>query len=231
MIRVFISHSSFDATVVVGLVDLLRAALPLPSADIRCTTVDGYRLPVGADTDDHLRREIVSVPVFIGLVSSSSIESAYVLFELGARWGTQQPLFPLLAPGTPASRLQGPLRGLNALSCSSASQLHQLVAEIGRALNLAPEPPSAYQRHIDAIIAMAPTATTAPASAPPTSPVAIAPSGPSSSSIASGVPAHVLASIRAAAQRQFPDNFGMQEFVQKREVEAYLRLNPPQAAT
>lgn len=44
-IRLFISHSSDDAALVSLLVDLIKTALLLPSNAIRCTTIDGYRLP------------------------------------------------------------------------------------------------------------------------------------------------------------------------------------------
>ena len=167
MVRVFISHSSRDAGLAEAIADLLRSALRLSSQEIRCTSVDGYRLPGGADTDEHLRDEIVSVPVLIGLISETSVASAYVLFELGARWGARQPLIPLLAPGVTATSLRGPLLGLNALECSSASQLHQFVSDVARHLGEVVEPPASFQRHIDLVARKAPSVPTAPAARPP----------------------------------------------------------------
>ncbi len=90
-------------------------------------------------------------PAFVGVVSHTSFELAYVLFELGARWGRNEYLVPLLAPGVPASILKGPISGLNALSCDCASQLHQLVAEVGERLDLSPEPAAVYQGAVDLI--------------------------------------------------------------------------------
>ena len=144
-LKLFISHSSSDRAIASALVELLRSALALSAADIRCTSVDGYRLPVGADTDDQLRREVLDASGFIGIVSEASISSAYVLFELGARWGAKLHLAPVLVPGAPVSLLRGPLAGLTALRCDEEDQLHQLVTDIGALLGITPQAVGAYR--------------------------------------------------------------------------------------
>jgi hypothetical protein len=151
-IRLFISHSSADSTLATRVVQLLRAALNLPADGIRCTSVDGYRLPGGADTDEQLRVEVREAQAFIGIVSVSSIGSAYVLFELGARWGAQRHLLPLLAPGVPASVMKGPLAGLNALRADTAAQVHQMVSEVASQLGVAAGPPATYQDQLQAVV-------------------------------------------------------------------------------
>lgn len=153
-LRLFISHSAADADIAAAVIDLLRAALNLEAGEIRCTSVDGYRLPAGASTDDRLRREVYESAVFIGLVSKRSMASPYVVFELGARWGAGRQLIPLLAPGTSPSQLGGPLQGINALSCDSNSQLLQLVSDVGRALGIQPDTPSSYTRKVEQIIGL-----------------------------------------------------------------------------
>jgi len=82
--------------------------------------------------------------VFLGLVTDAGIASIYVLFELGARWGADKQLIPLLGPGVSADVLQGPLSNINALSCSSESDLLQLVSQIGEALDMPPGSPESY---------------------------------------------------------------------------------------
>jgi hypothetical protein len=159
-IRLFISHSSEDQELAAGVVELLRISLNLLSAAIRCTSVDGYRLPGGADTNQQLRAEVHDANAFIGIVSQGSVRSLYVLFELGARWGAGRHLLPLLAPATPASALGGPLGGLNALRADSRAQLHQLVSDVARVLGITPEDGASYQVHIDRVMALAERATT-----------------------------------------------------------------------
>jgi hypothetical protein len=150
-IRVFISHSSKDADFVRLLIDLLRSALNLPADQIRCTSVDGYRLPSGASASEHLRREIHESHAFIGVISTSSLQSLYVMFELGARWGANKHLIPVLAPGVDPGVLTAPLSDLNAVDSRQPAQLYQLIGDLARELNVTAENPSVYQRNIEAI--------------------------------------------------------------------------------
>jgi TIR domain len=144
--RIFISHSSGDVSLVTPLVDLLRSALNLKAADIRCTSVDGYRLPAGAHTEDQLRAEVAEADAFIGMISPASVESMYVAFELGARWVTGKPLIPLLACRSSMNLLKGPLQGLNALAADSEAQLHQLVQDLASVLKTVSDPPSGLRK-------------------------------------------------------------------------------------
>lgn len=150
-IRVFISHSSKDRDFVRALMNLLRSALNLPAEQIRCTSVDGYRLPAGASASEHLRREVHDAQAFIGVISPHSLQSLYVVFELGARWGAGKHLIPLLAPGVVPSILAAPLNDLNALQSGDDAQLYQLVTDLGDVLGIIPSRPAAYLQEINAI--------------------------------------------------------------------------------
>jgi len=166
MIRIFISHSSYDARLAEALANLLRTALRLSASEIRCTSVDAYRLPGGAVTDDQLRDEILEAETLIGVMSSRSLGSAYVLFELGARWGNKRSIIPVLAPGVPPAVLPAPLSGLNALESSKPAQLHQLVAGVAEQLSIVQEPASTFQGAIDSIAAIQPRSDEQPMAAP-----------------------------------------------------------------
>lgn len=155
MIDVFVSHSSQDQTLAKRLVDLFRSALTLRADQIRCTSVDGYRLPVGSDSDEQLRQEILGARAFVGILSPSSLASAYVLFELGARWGAGKQLAPVLAPATTPRDLRGPIAGLNSLRSDSSEQLHQLVQDLGSVLGIPPEAPQVYGPSVDSVLAIA----------------------------------------------------------------------------
>ena len=152
MLKIFISHSSADSVIAEMLADLFQTAMCLSKKDIRCTSVDGYRLPAGANTNEQLRKEVLEAQALVGLISNQSLDSAYVLFELGARWGTNLFMVPLLAPGLSPSVLKGPLSGLNALSCDSSSQIHQMVSDVSSVLKgIKLEPAAAYQKQIDSL--------------------------------------------------------------------------------
>jgi TIR domain-containing protein len=152
--EIFISHSNKDSDLAVALIELLRGALNIPQDQIRCTSVDGYRLPGGALTEDQLRREVRSATSFIGVITPASIQSAYVLFELGARWGADLHLMPLLAAGIQPNTLLGPLSTLNALSCDDAGQVHQLVHDVGIVLGKPSNNPASYLRYIDSLVSL-----------------------------------------------------------------------------
>ncbi len=137
--RVFISHSGRDATLAKSLVNLLQKSMRLSSDDIRCSSVDGYRLPGGVSTDERLRTEVHDAELIVGLITPDSIKSLYVTFELGARWGAKKPMIPILASGATPAHLAGPLAGINALSCNNESQINQLVEEVASYLGIAHE--------------------------------------------------------------------------------------------
>lgn len=149
---VFISHSSFDIKFIEKLVELLRSSLNMPAKKIRCSSVDGYRLSVGANTDEQLRKEVHDAKILIGVITPNSIKSAYVLFELGARWGAKKKMFPILACGADPSVLGGPLKAINSLDCANASQIHQLIDEISSVLQISKESPTSYQNNVDQLI-------------------------------------------------------------------------------
>jgi len=151
-LKVFISHSAKDAEIASAVVDLLRSALDLKAEEIRCSSVDGYRLRIGAETDSEVRREVLSAQAFIGLISPNAITSAYVMFELGARWGTYKTLAPLLAPGVAPDVLEAPLSNLNVLSADKPGQVHQLVSDLGAVLGITPESPAVYQKHVERLV-------------------------------------------------------------------------------
>ena len=151
----FISHSKKNADVALALIELLQIACHIPADRIRCTSVDGYRLPVGATTDVQLKSEVHGATAFIGLITPESIASAYVLFELGARWGANLHLASILACGADTEFLRGPLSGINALDCTSAEQIHQLVTDIAGILNRQPNSPAVYHRYVERLVEVA----------------------------------------------------------------------------
>lgn len=229
MVRLFISHSSDDADLAALIVRLFSQALGLRSQNIRCTSVDGYRLPGGADADEQLRDEALGAECFVGMLSSQSLSSAYVLFELGARWGAKKHLVPLLAPGMKAHALRGPLKGLNALSSDSSSELHQLVQELGAALKVEVESPAVYQRDLEAVVYYS-TTREVPVPAPPLAEASATPT--------TGVPkAHPEDDYAEAdevternCEREWPDDYNMRAHCLKQQQSAVAELRAREPA-
>ena len=143
----FISHSGKDKNIAEALIELIKAATGISANRIRCTSVDGYRLPGGVNSDERLKKEVREAMCFIGLITQNSLRSSYVLFELGARWGAGLHFVPLLAGGATVRDLGAPLVSLNALNCSSTSQLHQFVGELAERLGLQLINPAVYEKH------------------------------------------------------------------------------------
>lgn len=154
-ILIFISHSSMDITVVSNLVNLLRRALNLNSSQIRCTSLNGYKLSGGATINETLKQEIYNSKSFLGLITPNSLKSNYVLFELGARWGAKKQLIPLLAGDMKSDDLVGPLKDFHALSCDNKGELFQLISELSDFLNQEKEKTELYSKLIDDLVSVA----------------------------------------------------------------------------
>jgi hypothetical protein len=149
---VMVSHAGEDKKLAAALVELLRLALNIPADKILCTSVNGYRLPAGRDTDEDLRDAIHTSKTLVGIVSPSSRKSTYVSNELGARWLTRKHLVPVTAGGVAPGELRGPVGQLNALDLSSRPNVLQLIGDLGTALRIEPERGEVFDDHIDRVV-------------------------------------------------------------------------------
>lgn len=163
VIRLFISHSSKDQKIAKGVIDLIRAATNLSKESIRCTSVHGYKLDPGDKFEEKLNREVQKAEAFIGIITPNSIGSAFVLFELGARWGRNLPMVPLLGAGSDAADLEGPLKSLHPLHLESQSDLFQLVDMVAKLLKLELFSPAFYTDEVEALGELSKKSTTPPA--------------------------------------------------------------------
>lgn len=135
-IHFFISHSSEDELAAAALVRLLEASFEVDSLKIRCTSVDGYKVRISDKTSERLKNEISEASAVIGLLSPSSLQSSWVLFELGAAWGLGKATFSLLCLGASPEDLPGPLKEQHACNAMSANELHQLIDDIASLTSL-----------------------------------------------------------------------------------------------
>ena len=135
-IKLFFSHSSKDQDLAADLVDLINACVVFPENSIRCTSVPGFKLPGGGQTSSRLKEEIKTSLVVIGLLTKQSLASSYVLFELGAAWGKDVSMKPLLGPNTDYPDLKGPLSESNVLKLTERSDVIQLIDELASEIGL-----------------------------------------------------------------------------------------------
>jgi hypothetical protein len=151
-LQIFISHSSVDKLIATALTELLKNALVIAPEAIRCSSVDGHRLAVGAKTDETVKEELLNAKSFIALLTQKSLNSTWVLFELGARWGADLHLAPVLAAGLTTEQLRGPLPGINGLSCDSNNQVHQLVNDIAKVLKVEVRESHLYSNYVNMLM-------------------------------------------------------------------------------
>ncbi|MBI4774158.1 MAG: toll/interleukin-1 receptor domain-containing protein [Deltaproteobacteria bacterium] len=155
MPKIFISHSKIDKRVAQGIVRLLRLSLKkLEAEDIRCTSVEGYGLDGGVRIDDSLRHELLDSPIFIGLITQYSVQSVWVLFELGARWGAARSMILLLPSKTSNEILPAPISTLTALQIDSRPDLLRMISQVANELGLDEEKAYVYTQEIDEIISI-----------------------------------------------------------------------------
>jgi hypothetical protein len=149
---IFISHAGEDKKLAAALVELLRSAFNMEANNILCTSVDGYRLPAGSDTDEALRSAVLACKTLVGIISPASRKSAYVLNELGARWATRKHLVPVTAGGVAPGELGGPVGKLNALNLSSRPSVLQLIGDLATELKVETERSEVFDGHVDRVV-------------------------------------------------------------------------------
>jgi hypothetical protein len=128
--KVFISHRHKDEEIVRALVDCIKTYFQIDRQDIRCTSVRPYRLPVGENTSDRLRDEITDAEVVLGILTTDTLASSYVAFELGSAWGQRVWTCPLLAGGANQSHIPDPIRDLSPLFLSNEGDCFQLLTDM-----------------------------------------------------------------------------------------------------
>lgn len=147
--QIFVSHSSEDKELAEELVTLLRTALNLKSRDFRFTSSPGFGIPTGSNIQESIRQDVRDATVAIGLLTPASLKSIWVIFELGARWGLEQPIFPICANGVTLQSLPDPLKSLAAVDCTDRLQLQKFVEDVANELNRDTDTASSYYPLID----------------------------------------------------------------------------------
>lgn len=133
---VFISHRHKDRDVAEALTEVLRAAFDIGADQIRCTSVQPYRLPFGQNTSERLRDEIRGAKVVLGILAPDTAESSYVMFELGSAWAQRIYTCPLLSGGANFQHIPGPIYDLAPARLWISSDCHQLIGDLTSEIGL-----------------------------------------------------------------------------------------------
>lgn len=138
--KIFISHRHKDQAVAHALSELLVGYFQLSPQDIRCTSVQPYRLPFGKNTGERLRDEISRASVVLGILSPDTSESSYVMFELGAAWSQRIYTCPLLSKGAEYGHIPGPIFDLAPARLWQSGDCNQLLDNLKEELALTVKP-------------------------------------------------------------------------------------------
>jgi hypothetical protein len=163
-IMIFISHAHADEDLVEALVGVITKAVDIPTDSIRCTSLPRYKLPIGVDTASQLKEEIGQTKFVLGIITPQSIESKYVLLELGAGWGLGKRTFPLVARGVKASGIPGPLRQLNWVDLAESRNCYQLIEQLSSVKPLGKRNSSIVDAAVKKLVACAQQKTKQPSS-------------------------------------------------------------------
>jgi hypothetical protein len=166
-IRIFISHSSADRALAEALTNLLTRALEIDPEEIRCSSVPGHNVDPGTRTSEALRSEISKTDAFIGLLTRSSLQSTYVLFEIGARWGAKGWLAPVIGPDLRAEDLKPPLSELNVARSDDATAMAHLVESIAETLQVPARQLRFFQAELTKVTAITASAPSSQDPVPP----------------------------------------------------------------
>ncbi len=106
----------------------------MPAGALRCTSVPGYQLDLGAMAPDVLRRELGSAACVLAVLTPNSLANDWVLFELGAAWANAKLSIPLLAGGLQDKDIPGPFRGAAGGQLSTPATLDRMVDQLEKLL-------------------------------------------------------------------------------------------------
>lgn len=152
-IKIFISHASIDESLASALVDCIFASLILDDREVRCTSVPGHKLEVGSDFTEAIREDLDESAVVVGLITKHAISSSWVLFELGAAWGVEKTLKPLVSDEVDVTALPGPIAGRHVARLSSRADVLQFLDELASLISATPRTSSKRVKAIDALLA------------------------------------------------------------------------------
>ncbi len=152
-IKVFISHCLADDALATALADCLAGATTLTNEDIRCSSALAYRLPAGTDFAATLREGLAEDSVVIGLVTRHTMANSWVMFEIGAAWGANKKIIPMVTDEVDAKLLPAPMSGLDLARMTAIRDVAQFIDEVSFMANVTSKPVAQIAEAIDQLLA------------------------------------------------------------------------------
>jgi 8-oxo-dGTP pyrophosphatase MutT (NUDIX family) len=149
-VQVFVSHSHDDPQLVHDLVKLLGDCFDLGTGRVRVSSVTGHQLDVGTSLNDQLRVEIASAAV-LALVTPRSLKSDWFKLELGAAWGLERAILPLLH-GVSADRLPEPLKHRIYTRIDDSNDVHHLIDTLEKTLGWKTKPSGKVRSAVETFV-------------------------------------------------------------------------------
>ncbi len=95
MPKLFLSHSSRDKELVQELVELMVMGMKISQDDIYCTSLNGT-IKTGSKFIENIKENLTENELVIFLITEDYLKSKFCLAELGAAWGLNQNIYPLI---------------------------------------------------------------------------------------------------------------------------------------
>ena len=133
-IRLFVSHAHSDQKIAVALVKVIEAAM-VPRERLLCTSHPDrkYREPEDEDVVKYLRDHLTQSSCVLGVLTPSSMESPWCLFELGGAWALATRTYCLRA-GDLSQELPAALKGSEAARLTEPEEIRRVLANLRQAL-------------------------------------------------------------------------------------------------
>ncbi len=137
--RIFISHSSNDEDYVKPFVKLLES-LGLNSQTIFCSSVAGYRIPIGQNIYEYLKTEFTDKNILVIMIMSNNYYSSEpCLNEMGATWVMSKEYLTILLGDFEFSQIKGAVDPQKiGFKITDVDRLNEFKDKLVEGLNLIP---------------------------------------------------------------------------------------------
>lgn len=137
--RIFISHSSEDIDYVKPFVELLES-LALNNKTIFCSSVEGYRIPIGRNIYEYLKTEFTDKNILVLMIMSDNYyRSKPCLNEMGATWVMSKEYLTILIRDFDFKQIEGAVDPQKiGFKITDVDRLNEFKDKLVEGLNLTP---------------------------------------------------------------------------------------------